>query len=833
MMDAAGEAERRQRGEALPPAMGGVLWRARAALFWENVWRTATPMLGVAGAFLILAWAGARQALPDLFRLPLVAAFVMAAIAAALPLSRLRWPDRAAALARLERVNGLADRPLATLEDSLSNDADRGTRALWQAHRRRLVARLGNLSAGTPSPRADRRDPYSLRALLLLLLVAAAAHAGDARLQLLASAFRPPAIATPPDLRIDAWLNPPAYTGRPPQLLAAEAAAPPLTVPEGSLVVVRMPAAAGLALVVETEAGRKSAEPVSPDAANSANGQAASALLEYRLPLATASRLTVEGKGNTLRDWTFAVEDDADPTIEVLDQPAATASGALSLKYRLADDYGVVAATALFEQPKADGKGDARPLYGAPDFPLRLPQARVRDGRAETVRNLTAHPWAGATAIMTLVARDEAGQEGKSDRVRMTLPGRRFGNPLSRAIIEQRRWLALDANAAPRVADALAAVMIAPERFMPDRNVYLGLVVAHRRLLDAASDDDLRGVVDLLWEIALSIEDGRLSLEAEAVRAAADKLMEALENGASDEEISRLTDELRAALAKFMQALAERQPDANAPLDRDAMTITPQDLDRMLGELENLAKSGARDAARQMLSELQRMMENLETGNSGQSDPVAGEMNKAMEELADMIRRQQQLMDETFQFDQGRKVPGDSSNDGETGGPGAEELRRQFNDIARQQHQLQQALENLAKGLESLGDGKNEALDRAGREMGEAARNLGRGFSGPALGNQGEALRNLREGAESLAEQMAERQRAGRGGRCGRSGGREDPLGRPDRTFGPQFGDSVKVPDEIDAARARQILEEIRRRLGEAARPDLERDYLERLLRRY
>jgi hypothetical protein len=57
-----------------------------------------------------------------------------------------------------------------------------------------------------------------------------------------------------------------------------------------------------------------------------------------------------------------------------------------------------------------------------------------------------------------------------------------------------------------------------------------------------------------------------------------------------------------------------------------------------------------------------------------------------------------------------------------------------------------------------------------------------------------------------------------------------DPLGRPRATQGPDFGDSVKVPDEIDVQRARRILEAIRKRLGNALSPEVERSYLERLL---
>jgi len=58
-----------------------------------------------------------------------------------------------------------------------------------------------------------------------------------------------------------------------------------------------------------------------------------------------------------------------------------------------------------------------------------------------------------------------------------------------------------------------------------------------------------------------------------------------------------------------------------------------------------------------------------------------------------------------------------------------------------------------------------------------------------------------------------------------------DPLGRPLR--GREYGDdtTVKVPGEIDVQRARRILEELRRRFGENFRPQLELDYIERLLR--
>ena len=98
------------------------------------------------------------------------------------------------------------------------------------------------------------------------------------------------------------------------------------------------------------------------------------------------------------------------------------------------------------------------------------------------------------------------------------------------------------------------------------------------------------------------------------------------------------------------------------------------------------------------------------------------------------------------------------------------------------------------------------------------------------------ALQNLRKGAQSLAEAMQGGMGDGMGEPLGDvpdSAERTDPLGRPlrSREYGDDF--TVKVPGEIDVQRARRVLEELRRRLGDPGRPRLELDYLERLLRDY
>ena len=58
-----------------------------------------------------------------------------------------------------------------------------------------------------------------------------------------------------------------------------------------------------------------------------------------------------------------------------------------------------------------------------------------------------------------------------------------------------------------------------------------------------------------------------------------------------------------------------------------------------------------------------------------------------------------------------------------------------------------------------------------------------------------------------------------------------DPLGRREQEGNLESTSDTKLPDEIDAQRARRILEAIRDRLSIPDNPVIEKDYLERLLR--
>ncbi len=59
----------------------------------------------------------------------------------------------------------------------------------------------------------------ALRALVLMLLIAAFFVAGNDRTRRVAMAFDWRGVIAPVNFRVDAWVNPPTYTGRPPLIL--------------------------------------------------------------------------------------------------------------------------------------------------------------------------------------------------------------------------------------------------------------------------------------------------------------------------------------------------------------------------------------------------------------------------------------------------------------------------------------------------------------------------------------------------------------------------------------------------------------------------------------
>src|SRR5215469_13305816 len=240
--------ESQREGDAL---LARAVNRARWALLWERLWPALAAPATAIGLFLAVSWLGVWLWVPPVARAIGLCAFALLLVAALVPLIRLNLPTRDEALRRIDRQSGIPHRPATAIADEIAAPTtDQTAIVLWRAHMERALRAARQLKAGLPSPQLARRDPLALRALVLLLVVAGFVAASGERARRITAAFDWQGVIAPANFRVDAWVNPPTYTGKPPVLLAGlrtgepvpaalGPSAAPLAVPAGSTLVIR------------------------------------------------------------------------------------------------------------------------------------------------------------------------------------------------------------------------------------------------------------------------------------------------------------------------------------------------------------------------------------------------------------------------------------------------------------------------------------------------------------------------------------------------------------------------------------------------------------------
>jgi len=800
----------------LPEAVNRRVLLSWASLGAERLWPVLWPAGGVVGLFLILALANAFVYMPEWLHLIVLMALAGGVVWAVMwSLKRTSVPTRDQAVRHLEQSSGLQHRPLSALEDRPATGTDEDTARLWHAHRRWVMHHIDRLIVAWPKLSLAARDPHAVRIAMVLVIGALAVANWSEVPMRLTAALSPGFAQGNVPATFEAWVTPPAYTGEAPRHLTAATATQDVAidVPQGSTLTVRTHGDASAVLRVSGLGGS------SPKQPRAEFVQAGGDARDAKLVIDTAMQVRLSLNASQAANWRFTTKGDTKPTIAFKTPLVVTQAQSLRFNYLVKDDYGVTSAEArisLNHVPTPSNRKAPEPIT----FDLPLPPAPARDGDATVFKDLTAHVWAGLPVTITLHAKDESGHEGVSTAVKIVLPERKFNQPLARALIEQRRSLARDASSAPLVAKALDALSIAPERFMPDGRIYLGLRTAFYMVSRARPGEEVTGAQQLLWDLAMRVEQGDAPQAQAELRAIQQKLMEALANGAPQEEIDQLMAQLRAAIDRAVKAMAQNaQNNPNMPM-RNGRMIRPQDLQSMLEQIQNLSRQGSRAAAQQMLAQLQNLLENLQSPGGGQMSAEQKAQTEALEKLGQIMAQQRGLMDKTFREKQANEEAG---------------ARDKPSALKGDQGKLSDELSDIIKKAGGQDPEGAKALMRAQDAMDQATDQLGSGELGSAGDSQQQALDEMRKGGEALAKQLLQ-QLAGQGVGTGDgqgAGENEDPFGRPRSSFGPSFGDSVKVPDKMDIQKAREILEELQRRAAERGRPVPELEYIERLLRRF
>ena len=356
--------------------------------------------------------------------------FFVLAVAATVPLFRLRWPTAIDGLRRLDRNSRLPHRPATAIADRMAPEAgDQFAVALWRAHVERALRAAHALKAGTPVPQLAARDPYALRGLVArsggrdVLCRRRRAHQAHRRGVRLAR-------------RGDAGQLPDRRLGDAAGLHRPAAADPAGPAPRRAVAGARRRPGDGAGRL---DAGGPRHRPVRTRRRRQRRhrrGQArGEARRRPRAPRSAASpspRPAPPPCRAAATTWSGPSPPSriAPPTIALAKEPEAAAArlaaaqlqdrGRLRRGRRAGD---VRAQARCTDKPAPAEAKPPRPLFGAPNFTLVLPQARTRNGAGQTTKDLSEHPWAGVDVTMTLVARDEASNEGRSSRARDAAAG--------------------------------------------------------------------------------------------------------------------------------------------------------------------------------------------------------------------------------------------------------------------------------------------------------------------------------------------------------------------------------------------------------------------------
>ncbi len=867
--------------------------RALGYLYWEQyspVFARAAVLLSL---FLIGSFSGLWQWIGDPFRLIILIAAIVYLVLSFIKASKLKRPNVSAARRRVEADSDVKHRPLDTLHDRPAL-SDKG----WEAHYNKAKTAVSNLMPPRLRPVLARIDKYYLRFTLPIAIVLSLMIGTGDSFERLRHALTPGWVsgAMNDDITFEAWVDPPAYTGRPPIYFKNTNQ---VEIPVGSELVARVIGTKDptrLKLKGKRGSRHLALTRIGPDSFEARAIINETSTAQWRI-------------GETRQDWKIKALKDRHPVVSFVREPDADKRDRLSFSFSINDDYGVDDLSLVMTLLQDDET--------APDLvrvaPIPIGGSIRKTDEENAALNLTKHEWAGKKVMAVLSAEDGLGQQARSDIVYFTVPDKIFVEPLAKAIVEQRSLVMAgqaEYEELPRLSRKewrnqpwfdtwqpefrmerapesvqLAAVLIdavtdRPASLFQDPAIYMGLRNVSSRLHYARNSAELGGIPEDLWNIALRAEFGTLGSALEEMQEAEAALRDGMARRAPQREIDTLFERYNEAVDRYREELLRKAIEEGNMADSggggEGGGVSMDEIQALLDAIEEANRQGDSEGARRALAQLAELLENLEIqlssggGGGGQSMPgeMSEEMKEALEDLADLLGEQRELRDDTQQAQRDQEQEGSAGEEGQEGqqegseglpgskpngsqsGSGGDGSPLSPKDLADVQERLQELLGNAQNALPEVGEGDEqrkgsglgdeegedgvsidpgEALENARRAMELAEDALRDGNMGIAQDEQGEAIAALREAGRGLAEQ-ARNQQGENGLEAGN--GEDDPLGRDGN--GTNDEQSQADLDQRDnATRSRELQDEIRRRAAEQERKQQERDYLERLLKRF
>jgi hypothetical protein len=658
--------------------------RARRLIWAETLAQAAAP-----AAFLLLAYLAAALfglASPWLFATLLL----LAILSLAYGLATARRPTRQLVDRRIEAASGLKHRPLATLEDEPEDDNPIAA-AIWQAHRRRILATISAARIGPPAPDAALRDPWALRGLLLLLLLSGTIIAGPAAPTRLAGAFALPAWPFQGPT-VTAWITPPDYANQPPQILEPGEDATALAGSKLTIIADGLSAAPAIRL-----AGASIPSIALGDSSHRAD-----------VTLQGSGTLLIGPWWHRLARWNLQIVPPNAPAISL---------GALSitgnhvrLRWHITDAYGLQTVTATI-------RPDNYPNALAQDLPLA-----TNTGDAAATLDLSTSPFQDLPIGITLTAVNAAGVAASAAwKTALVLPGLNLHDRTAIALDHLRQSLATDPHNIRLVATQMQRLSMAPpSQITAAADLKLAVLTCAIWLQETGA----RPAIDRMLALIQEMEAGQDYAPSQALAAANQALTAALQRGLNGQSpgaaiLQQLLQAMHEALARHLAAI---RPSATPP--PNAKTLDMSALDQLAQKIAADEAAGRTEQAAAELHQLQSLLNALASAKpmTAQQMAQAEAAAAASQSISQMTQGEAALLDRTHQ---GNGTPQDQSS-----------LQNQLNATT-------QALGKAGINLPGLGD--------AGAAMGGAKAALNQQNNPQAEGQENAAIQGLQKAAAALA----------------------------------------------------------------------------------
>ncbi|MGD9649174.1 MAG: DUF4175 domain-containing protein [Dongiaceae bacterium] len=778
---------------SVPPLL---LLRAYAVLLIERLLPQLWPMLTGLLIFLGLAWINFFTWLPPLAHALMLAGFVTW-LGMEIWIIHQYWrgPNLHDILRRIELASHLSHRPLSAANDKIFGPASAKT--LWEWNKQRLRDQVAAWQAGLPRLSLAAEDPFALRALLVIFVVLAYVMADEEAVQRLQRAWLPP---TPPAsslaTSIAVWVVPPSYTKLPNIVLApGKKTDGVIEIPAGSTLWAQVDGARHIPQII-TDKKSQSLEALTQNNYQWHGDLPATATLQLRV-----------GWQN-LGSWPIKIISDLAPKIELLGKPRQTERANLRIDYKAEDDYGLEAITAEIGKPDEEEK-----------IILNLPApVKKSPAAAQTsFQDVAYHRWAGEEVRIRLIARDALNHVTATEFIPFILPKRQFDNSLARRLIGNREVLIDSPGKRNEVKNDLGAVLAEVKEIVGDVLATLGIRSSYGRLAFDPAVSAVDETVPLLWETALHIEDSGVSNAEAKLRRIEQALQEALAAGASPEAIEALLDQFDQALSEYLTNLAVESEKRGLfdlpPLDIEAPSLGVNELERLMQRLRQLAMTGDRGQAQDLLSKLQSMMANLRSKPNAPLTPEQKRAMAALQAIQNVLRQQQGALDESAAVRAQNPAAWPEASIGKA---------------IRSQAEIK---ENLAKALKPLQEliPLPNSFTEADGDMKLAIQDFQKKQTAAAFSHQQGAAEKLRQALQELMQQS----NSGAGGAMRAAGGKTDPLGRPIGGASSLDAQGIKIPEMQEMEKVQDVMDELHRRSGDVTRPSVEQDYIHRLLKRF